>query len=237
MSRLENYQKKQTTKNLFISFFIFLIIIVFIFTYGIKLLLNFSSFIARITENKSKTTSLLKNQNFIGNIDIDSIPTATNSSKIIVGGSVVNFNKLEFYLNGEPVKETPLSSSDIFEEEIGELKSGQNEVFIIAKFTSEEQEKKSKVFNVVFKSEKPKLEIKEPQDNLKSLKQEIQIAGSTDKEIYIRVNDLPVVVDAQGNFQTFLKLKEGENKISITAQDTAGNIEAKTLTVTYQKDE
>jgi len=33
-----------------------------------------------------------------------------------------------------------------------------------------------------------------------------------------------------------LKLKEGENKIFIKAQDVAGNIEEKTLTVVYEKD-
>ena len=60
--------------------------------------------------------------------------------------------------------------------------------------------------------------------------------GETDKETYIKVNDLPVVVDAQGVFQTMVKLKEGENKIAIIAQDVAGNSEEKILILTYEKD-
>ena len=89
---------------------------------------------------------------------------------------------------------------------------------------------------MLYKSEKPKLEIKEPQDGLKTNKQEVNLVGETDKETYIKVNDLPVVVDAQGVFQTTLKLKEGENKIIITAQDIADNLEEKVLTVIYEKE-
>lgn len=236
MSRLAEQQKKQLTKNIIFGVLVLFTVIVLIFTVGIKILLNASVFIARLTEPKIKPSTLNKNQNFIGNVDIDTIPIATNSSRIIVGGSVVNFNQLEFYLNGELVKEMFLSSSDNFSEEIGDLKQGENEIYVLAKLKDENEQKKSKVFTVVYKSDKPNLEIKEPQDGLKINKQEVAVKGSTDKETYIKINDLPVVVDAQGNFQTTVKLKEGENKIVVIAQDIAGNSEEKTINVIYEKD-
>jgi len=197
--------------------------------------LNTSSFVARISEKKTNTT-LKKNQNLIEDVDIDSIPVATNSSRIFVGGTVVNFDQVEFYLNGDLVKESSLLSSDGFIEEIGDLVKGQNEVFVIGKLKDSDEEKKSKIFTVFYKSDKPKLDIKEPQDNSKTSNLEIKIMGETDKETYIKVNDLPVVVDAQGVFQTMVKLKEGENKIAIIAQDVAGNSEEKILILTYEKD-
>ncbi|OGK10057.1 hypothetical protein A2767_00300 [Candidatus Roizmanbacteria bacterium RIFCSPHIGHO2_01_FULL_35_10] len=235
MSRLEQNQKKQLNNKIYLSLAILIIVIILLFTVGLKVLLNASSFVARVTEKKSDN-QLKKNQNLIEDIDIDSIPIATNSSRIFVGGSVVNFDQVEFYLNGDLVKESSLLSSDSFIEEIGDLVKGQNEVFVIGKLKDSDEEKKSNIFTVFYKSDKPKLDIKEPQDNSKTNNLEIKIMGETDKETYIKVNDLPVVVDSQGIFQTMVRLKEGENKITITAQDVAENKEEKILTVIYEKD-
>ena len=75
------------------------------------------------------------------------------------------------------------------------------------------------------KTEKPKLEVSQPNDNTKTNKQEIKIEGKTDKETYIKVNGQPVVVDSQGAFQTLLKLNDGDNSIEIIAEDIVGNQE------------
>ncbi|OGK31724.1 hypothetical protein A3F57_00010 [Candidatus Roizmanbacteria bacterium RIFCSPHIGHO2_12_FULL_36_11] len=235
MSRLAEQQKKQFTTKIIIVILVLVAVVILIFTVGLKILLNTSVFVAKLSE-KSQSPLLNKNQNFIGDVDIVNIPTATNSSRIMVEGGVVNFNQIEFYLNGDLVKETSLLTSDNFSEEIGDLAIGENEVYIIGKSKEENEEKKSKVYTVFYKSEKPRLEVSEPQDGLKTVKQELDIKGTTDKETYIKVNDLPVVVDAQGTFQTTVKLNEGENKIFIKAQDVAGNSEEKTLTVIYEKE-
>ena len=47
---------------------------------------------------------------------------------------------------------------------------------------------------------------------------------------------MPVVVDANGNFEISVRLKDGDNQITAKAQDIAGNEEIKTIKVTYQKD-
>ncbi|MBI2641181.1 hypothetical protein HYW87_01130 [Candidatus Roizmanbacteria bacterium] len=237
MSRLQQYQRKKFQSNIVGMLLLLVIILVFIFTFGIKLLLNASAFIANLTEEKIQTSSLKKNNDTIGDIDVNEIPVATNSSTIAVGGSVVNFNQLEFYLNGEKVKEKTLVVSDTFNEEITGLEKGKNEVYVVARMKSSAKKKKSKTFDVLYKSEKPFLEITEPQDNYKTSQTEIKLIGKTDKETFVRLNGFPLVVDAQGIFQTFVKLREGENKLEVTAQDVAGNTESKTLTVMYQKDE
>ena len=91
--------------------------------------------------------------------------------------------------------------------------------------------------SVFFNNEKPKLEISEPADNLKTSKQDLSIKGATDKEIFIKINDFPIVVDANGNWETNIKLKDGDNLITIIASDLAGNTESKIITVNYQKEE
>jgi hypothetical protein len=237
MSRLQYHQKKVYTSQVIFFAIILILVVVFIFTIGIKMVVNTSLNVSQLTSGKnSDQTNSVKNNDFYGNISIDSIPEATNSAKIIVSGSVTNFDLVQFYLNGEKVKEKKLSS-DSFSEEIGDLKKGDNKVFLLAKSKKEKKEKQSDNYTVGYKTDKPKLEISEPSDNSKTNKQEINIVGKTDKDVTVTVNDLPVVVGSQGEFQTSVKLHDGENKIIVKALDNFGNSEEKTLTLTYQKDD
>ncbi len=234
MGRLERVQEKKMKNTIFFYVFILFLVLYFIFTFGIKILLNTSSFISGLFPQPS-TKPISKTEDTFSSIDISSIPQATNSAKIIISGSTLNFDVLYFYLNGRKVKEIE-STSDIFNEEIGDLEKGDNDIYIKAKSTDSKTEKNTITYKVFYKSEKPKLEISEPSDGSTTNNQEIKIKGSTDKETYVHINDLPVVVDANGNFETSVRLKEGDNQIVATAQDVAGNIETKTLKVTYQKD-
>ena len=213
---------------------ILFIVLYFIFTFGIKLLLNTSSFISGLFPQPS-TKPLSKTEDSFNAIDISSIPQATNSAKIIVSGSVLNFDSLVFYLNKVKVKEVD-SAADIVNEEIGDLEKGENSVYILAKSKNSKTEKSTITYKVFYKSEKPKLEISDPSDNSTTSNQEIKVKGSTDKETYIHINDIPVVVDVNGNFEMSIRLKDGDNQITTKAQDIAGNEETKTIKITYQKD-
>lgn len=234
MGRLEKVQEKKLKNKIILYFAVFLLVIYFIFTFGIRLLLNTSSFISGLFPQPS-AKPLSKIEDNFSSIDISSIPQATNSARIIISGSALNFDVLEFYINAKKVTEIEFSS-DTFSEEIGDLKKGNNNIYIKAKSKDNKIEKNTITYEVFYKDEKPKLEITEPLDNFTTNNQEIKVKGSTDKETYVRVNDLPVVVDANGNFETTIRLKDGENQITATAADIAGNIETKTQKITYQKD-
>lgn len=234
MGRLERVQEKKMKNTIFFYVIILFLVLYFIFTFGIKLLLNTSSFISGLFPQPS-TKPLSKTEDSFSSIDISSIPEATNSAKIIVSGSILNFDIIDFYINTKKVKEIE-SSSDTFSEEIGNLEKGDNFIYILAKSRDNKIEKNTITYKVFYKDEKPKLEIIEPSDNSTTNNQEIKIKGTTDKETYIHINDLPIVVDANGSFETLLRLKDGDNQITVTAQDVAGNKETKTFKVTYQKE-
>jgi hypothetical protein len=234
MGRLERVQEKKMKNTIFFYVVILFLVLYFIFTFGIKLLLNTSSFISGLFPQPS-TKPLTKIEDTFSSIDILSIPQSTNSAKIIISGSILNFDILDFYVNAIKVKEIE-TSSDTFSEEIGDLEKGENDVYIKAKSKDSKTEKNTITYKVYYKSEKPKLEITEPSDNSTTNNQEIKIKGTTDKETYIHINDLPIVVDANGSFETSVRLKDGDNQIMIIAQDIAGNVETKSLKVTYQKD-
>lgn len=234
MRRLERVQEKKLKNKIITYFFVFFLVIYFIFNYGIKFLLNTSSFISGLFPQPS-AKPLSKIEESFNSIDISSIPQATNSAQIVISGSILNFDVLDFYLNGKKIKQIE-PSSDTFSEEVGDLEKGDNNIYIKARSKDSQTVKNTINYKVFYKSEKPKLEITEPSDNFTSNSLEIKIKGKTEKETYIHINDLPVVVDANGNFETSIRLKDGDNQIRATAQDIAGNTETKTLKVTYQKD-
>jgi len=234
MGRLERIQEKRMKNSIIVYVVILFVVLYFIFTYGIKLLLSTSSFISDLSPQPSAVPST-KSEDDFNSIDVSSIPEATNSARIVISGSNLNFDTLEFYLNNKKVK-TKETSSDNFREEIGDLVKGDNSIYIKAKSNDSKTEKKTIIYKVFFKNEKPKLEISEPSDSSTTNNQETKIKGSTDKETYVHVNSAPIVVDANGYFETTVRLKEGDNQIAVTAEDIAGNIETKSIKVTYQKD-
>jgi hypothetical protein len=208
-----------------------------LFTVGFKLLLNTSIFVANMFSKNTPTSPLNKTSDVYGSVNIDDIPVATNSAQIILTGSVMNYSKLDFYINDAVVETKNMTTTDIFTVEIGDLERGENEVYIKATTEDGKNTKKTTVYKVTYKDEKPKLEISEPADKATVPNPEVTVKGTTDKEVLIKINDLPVVVDVNGGFDSVVRLKEGDNTITITAGDTAGNLETKILTVTYRKED
>ncbi|MBI2052034.1 hypothetical protein HYT33_04745 [Candidatus Roizmanbacteria bacterium] len=234
MSRLERYQKKELRKNIVVFVLIGFLFVVFMSTIGLPLLVNTSLFIGRLLGGGRETPE--KRAQILGDFTIDEIPVATNSARIIIGGSVTNISTLEVYLNNAKVKELDVEDESDFSTDIDGLELGENEIYLVGRTKKSNEKRESSTYTVVYKKDKPKLEISEPLDNTKTLRDEVKISGKTDKGNSISVNDAPVTVSSNGDFQTLVKLKDGENKIRIVATDTAGNSEEKTLTITYEKD-
>lgn len=237
MSRLESYRKKQFAKKVFFFTVLLALLIGLLATLGLRALINSSLYISSLFSKNSTDTEQDTRESFFGSLDVINIPTATNSASFILSGSATNYDTLEFYINSEKVKEAIVKNSPNFTVEIGELKKGENKVYIKALSEEAKKEKKTQEYTVLYVSDKPKLEVSEPKESGKTSLQELKIVGKTDKDITIRINLSPVVVDSQGNFQHTIKLKDGENKIEVLAEDDAGNIEKKEITMTYQKDE
>lgn len=236
MSRLSKHQQKQFAVKTLLFIVLFISFIIFLATVGFRLIISGSLFINQLANSGSGNVSEIKNKRTLTSLLIDPPPTATASSHLVVSGSTVNFDIVEIYLNGEKVTDS-FVTGDTFTEEISGLEKGENSLYFIAKSKTASDTKKSSLFTVIYKSEKPKLELSEPSDNSKTNKQEIKIAGKTDKETYIKVNGSPVVVDAQGGFQTLVRLQDGENTVTVIAEDIVGNAEQKSIKVTYSKDD
>ncbi|MFZ2206437.1 MAG: hypothetical protein WA061_07310 [Microgenomates group bacterium] len=234
MSRLEHHKNKTFAQKMLIGAVLFVAFIIFFFSAGIKILVSFTLFLNQLANGGTKQQATQQKEEF-NSINIDPIPSATNSASIVFSGTALNFNALEIYVNGE--KTDDISISDTFEGEIKDLIKGNNKISFIAKSTHSKETKKTAIYEVLYKDEKPKLEIQEPNDNSRTNKEDVRISGKTDNETSIRINGQPIITDSEGKFTTLFRLKDGENKIEIIAEDIVGNQEKKNLTVTYSKDD
>lgn len=234
MSRLERHQNKTFIQKMAIAIVLFIAFVIFFFSVGIKVLVSFTLFLNQLAngENKQQTTEQKKVFNTVA---IDPIPSATSSGSILFSGTALNFDSLEIYLNNEKLDEIDIS--DTFSGEVKGLEKGENTIYFIAKSSETKETKETDPYEVLYKDEKPKLEIQEPSDNSRTNKDDIKVSGQTDKETSIRINGQPIITDSEGKFSTMVRLKDGENKIQIVAEDIVGNQEQKEIKVTYSKDD
>lgn len=206
-------------------------------TVGFRLLINSAIFISGLINPESEEAAQEKqNDEFYGNLDLDEPPTATNSAQLIISGSVQDFEKVDIYINNTKAKSITVKGKSSFNEKVGTLKQGENSVYAIAR-TGTQHSKESDTYTVFYKKEPLKLEIETPTADMKTTNQELTLKGVTDPGASLRVNGQPIVVDLAGEFESSLRLKEGENTLMFVATDAAGNTEEQELKVTYQKED
>lgn len=234
MSRLSRYKRRR----LIIQFIIFLVgiiaVFVFLITIGIDLFVNLTLFISNKSSKPIPDTTFTDTKRILLETPTSSdIPTATNSSELNFTIRATRDSIITIDVNGDRVyKETVIS--DEIPTKVN-LTKGKNSVTLESYLNQEPKTKKKQNYEVLFLTDKPSLEITNPQDNETFDTPNIYIEGKTDKLVLIEINSQPVIVTASQTFKHGVVLKEGDNNFTITATDQAGNIETKNLTLKYEK--
>ncbi|OGK57248.1 hypothetical protein A3J15_01710 [Candidatus Roizmanbacteria bacterium RIFCSPLOWO2_02_FULL_38_10] len=221
------------SSKLALYLFLLFALIIFMATVGLRLIINTSIFVANLNNKNATDNSRDVENNYLEAPEIINIPEATNSAEINISGIAQSGLSVYIYVNDEEQKQL-ISDEDGFQTAI-RLKDGANEVYAELEDKENNLIKKSKVYQVVYKSAKPILTIDSPQDGEKIAVENIKISGQTDVNSQIKINSQPVVVDVNGKFSYDVRLKEGENTIFIESRDEAGNLESKMLKVIYEK--
>lgn len=232
-TRLEKHEVKRLRSRILTLIVLIGLFVIFATTIGLPLLINGSVFIGKLLGGGQ--TEKEKNTQELGDFSVREIPNATNSAQINVSGNVENVSILEVYLNGDESKELDVEKEQDFSTTIDGLQLGDNQIYFVGKRDETTTIKKSQVYTITYRNQRPKLEVTEPQDNFITPRDEIKVSGKTDPNVTMTVNDSPVIVGSGGDFQTLVKLKEGENKINIVVRDSSGNSDSKELTVKYEK--
>lgn len=163
-----------------------------------------------------------------------SIPfEATNSSEIEIKGYSSSGSKVKIFLDDNEQETVQAISDGSFSSRL-KLTFGTNNIY--AQSIDENNESlPSKIVKVVFDRDRPSLQIFEPEDNkIITGEKKVKVSGKTEVDINVLINDNRIILDNEGKFNTEILLNDGENIITIKAQDKATNTTEVIRKVTFQ---
>ncbi|MBI4089148.1 MAG: hypothetical protein HY424_00395 [Candidatus Levybacteria bacterium] len=232
-SRLTRKFEQRTKKNLFFSLLGIVVVIFLVFKFGIPLLVNFSLFLTNFKGNQAESQN--NKPLFIAPPILDSFPQATSSADIVISGIASKNQIINLYINGDMVNTTKTKDDGTFSFK-ETIPTGENTI----KAKAVVQDKESDFSNSIvtaFKTAPPSLNITSPVNDTTYGKDQnfADIKGATDADVKVTVNGFWAITDSNGNFSYRLPLQNGENKIRITATDTAGNKTEKEIKLNYSQ--
>ncbi len=235
MSRVQRVQSKQSHKKTLFYVVLFGLIGWFLLTSGFSFLVNSSVFIGDLIGGKRSEYDYGKTPEFY-TLEFNNVPVATNTASLVISGTADNLQEVTLYLNDKRLKKISVTTDGTFTTTIDRYREGANELYAIGKNTKTNEVKKTETISFSYATSKPVLEITEPSDGYKTPRDEVKIAGKTNgQEMSVHIQGFLATVDASGAFQSSVRLKDGENKITVSVLDQAGNKEEKTITVFYEK--
>jgi len=230
-SRLQKIEERKSVRQAFLFLFLTIVLLVVIFLLGIPLLIKATVLLGNLRNpNQAEQTGqkLLPTQP-----RLLPIPTATNSSQLLLSGFAMADTQVKIYLNNNIVKDVTSDKNGEFSNVQINLKEGDN----LIKVTSISDGKESEPYTVtlIYTNKPPALEITSPENNASFFDQDniISIEGKTDSGVSIVINGHLASVDQDGKFTLKITLSEGNNIIKVVAQDEAGNQAEKEINVTY----
>lgn len=175
--------------------------------------------------------SSIKNQdNIIENAKIPppllNIPfEATNTATINIQGFTSPNSKVKIYLDDSLVSTTTSDDKGGFVTDSIDLALGTNNIVGRTVDENDKESLPSKTIQVIYSSEKPKLEISEPSDGkeITGGDKKVIVIGLTDSENEVTINGYRVIVNGDGHFSTQVSLNDGDNTLVIVATNPVGN--------------
>lgn len=167
---------------------------------------------------------------------LDQLPLATASASLAITGYTESLSVVRLYRSGVELSQTTASDVGDFTFADLDLEDGENEFYAVATDEAGNESEQSNRVNVHYDVKPPELAIAAPtngQSIFGETKRTIEVKGITDPGSEVRVNDYYAVVSSDGSFSSRLELKEGENTITVTVSDQAGNKTQQEIKVSY----
>ena len=233
-SRLRNYQDRKERRQIMLTLFGIVGILIFLAIFGVKLLVGFSLLVAKL---RGATPTTQQTQALLLPPQLDPLPYATYSAEIRVSGKVKGDVTILLYVNEEQTDKMKPKEDGTFQFSNVKMNDGAN--VISAKATDDKNNASdlSEVLTIQVKTNKPTLDVTAPSENdeITGEKQITTVTGKSEPDNSVTINDRFVVVKSDGSFSYDLSLKEGEQTITIIAKDQAGNETKMERKVTYKK--
>lgn len=159
---------------------------------------------------------------------------ATNTAVINIRGYAQPETTVKIYSDDSLKQEVGTGSDGSFIALEIDLVIGTNNINAKA-FKDEKESLLSKTFRIIYDRDRPTLSIYEPQDGkeIQGGDKKVKVVGKTDGDAQIYVNGSRLVLESGGTFSTEININEGENTITIKAQDSASNTTEMTRKVIF----
>ncbi len=222
-------QKKAVRQTIIYLITAAVLVLAFIFV----IVPGFLRFVASLSGNPTQDSS----DTFPPQVPVIAAPyEATSSASVDISGYGEADSQVVFVLNGSELEKQQIGSDGNFKASIP-LTEGENLLTAYAVDANNNESSTGRTYTIIYDPEPPKLEITEPQpDQQYELRknQTITIKGTTEANARVRVNGRLVFASSEGAFSTTYQLGEGDNKLTIEAEDKAGNITSKELNVKFK---
>lgn len=227
---------RQMEKQIIFSIVGILIILFLVFKYGVAVIQGIGSVATSIQKPQQTQQSSENPSNVILRApQLDNVPTATKDPTIKITGTVSDTTGVvQIFVNGNLAKTAPIQNDGTFTASSIPLSKGDNSIKANYKKGGKTSDF-TPVYTVSYVDSAPTLQITFPSDKQQFTRgdQEITVLGKTDPNSTVTVNGFRAIVDNSGNFSYYLKLADGDNKISIEADNAAGLSTKQDITVSY----
>lgn len=229
-SRFKKHLQNQAYRNVLLSIFGIVLVIILLIIFGTNILVSFSLLVGKLsgTEESSVTT---QSETYVAPPTLDPITTATSSAAIVVTGYGESKQRVDLYRNGKLINKATVKSDNTFRFTNVTLVEGENTLRARAVNENNQQSEYSNELKVSFINKPPDLTIDEPQEGqvFKKSGGAVKVSGKTTAGAKITVNDFRAIVDTEGNYSYLYTLKDGENELKVVATDNANNKTEKTV--------
>ena len=224
---------RKSKYNIFAVFIISILLLYATLTWILPVFVNSLGFVTGVFNKEEKVTQVSDNPTLAP--PVLSIPyEATSSAQIDIGGYATPGSKVKIYVDDELKDTVDVQPDGSFVANNIDLNLGTNNIYGKTIDEKDQESLASKTIKLVYDSEKPSLEVSEPEDG-KTVQGErkLKVAGKTEPGSQVTVNGNQVIVNSDGNFSTIFNLNDGENSLTIRASDQASNMTEITRKVTF----
>lgn len=206
-----------------------IIVVAFILKFGIGVII----FLFSLFKNNPKE---LTSQLAIIPKPIISTPFfSTSSAQINIFARSFVDGQISFFVNGKKVLTNQIEKNKDLIVTLN-LHEGTNSIYAVVSDQKLKKFSNSDTLQIEVKNTPPFLEVEYPLNGSTfsgKNQSEIEIKGKTDEDCAVRINNRQVILQKDGKFNYRYYLLEGENKLSIIAEDKVGNKTEKEITVFY----
>lgn len=232
ISRHHKIQEKKLTRKavlLLASSFVLLLLLFFL---GIPLLVQFAAFVGGVKQSSVPVAQEDKTPPTPPKLV--PLPEYTKEGRLTLTGRAEAGSTIKVFNGDQKIKEFLVGENANFSVEIP-ITEGKNDIWTAATDTAGNESISSSHYNVIYRTEPPKLTITKPASGeiFYGSNKTVTIEGETEPDAKVTVNERVAIVGSDRKFSQNISLSEGENKITVTASDLAGNETTHEITVHY----